>query len=191
MIFNKKQFQLLREQQGLTLEEVAKACGVSKQTVQKWEKSKSLQPRPAKIPLLAQLLRCKESDIAQYGGNLELTMDQIQTESEQFKDMLLGADVENERINITSLVNHRAEEDPSDPDYETNMREYEKTIIENLLLAFQKICATLKVRELPLEDKQAIEDALFRFRAGIISALIASDIPAEAKDKALQIVNKV
>jgi len=67
MIFHKDNFKKLREENGLTMNDVAKTCGVSEGTVQKWEKRTNFQPLPAKIPVLAALLHCKESDLAQYG----------------------------------------------------------------------------------------------------------------------------
>ena len=67
MIFDKNKFRELREARGLTLNDIARECGCSKQTVQKWEKHPTLKPRPAKIPVLAKLLNCTESDLAIHG----------------------------------------------------------------------------------------------------------------------------
>ena len=67
MKFNKEKFQELREKSGLTMDEIAKACEVSKQTVQKWEKHPTLKPRPKKIAKLAEILACDESELAEFG----------------------------------------------------------------------------------------------------------------------------
>jgi len=72
MIFFKKKFQQIRESRGLTLKQVANACDVAEATVQKWEKRSNYQPRPDKIPKLAALLHCQESDLAQYGHGISL-----------------------------------------------------------------------------------------------------------------------
>ena len=81
MIFNKKKFQQLREARGLTLDDIAAACGCSKQTVQKWEKHPYLKPKSNRIPQLASILHCKESDLAQYGP-IEKAMDDLNKEDE-------------------------------------------------------------------------------------------------------------
>lgn len=67
MIFDKNKFRELREAKGLTMEEVAEACGVSKPTVQRWEKKPNFQPLPKKIPMLCKILNCRESDLAIHG----------------------------------------------------------------------------------------------------------------------------
>ena len=63
MIFYKDRFRSLRESRGLTLDDVAVACNVSKQTVQKWEKHVTLKPRPSKIDKIAHVLNCDVSDL--------------------------------------------------------------------------------------------------------------------------------
>jgi len=67
MKFNKAKFKELREKRGLTLDEIAKKCKVSKQTVQKWEKHPTLQPLPKKILMLYKILNCKAGELADYG----------------------------------------------------------------------------------------------------------------------------
>lgn len=67
MIFHKENFRRIREARGLTFDDIAAACGVTKQTAQKWAKHQYLKPRPDKIPKLAAILRCPESEIASYG----------------------------------------------------------------------------------------------------------------------------
>lgn len=67
MTFNKENFRRIRQERGLTLDAVAVACGVSQSMVSRWEKSGKAQPRPNKIPLIAAILRCPESEIASYG----------------------------------------------------------------------------------------------------------------------------
>lgn len=69
MIFHKENFRRIREKSGLTLKEVADACGVSEATVQKWEKRPHFQPSPRRIPRLAAVLGCTTADLATYGRN--------------------------------------------------------------------------------------------------------------------------
>lgn len=52
----------MREDRGLTQEEVAKALGVDQSTVCLWEKGKTF-PRPETAFRLAELLGCELSDI--------------------------------------------------------------------------------------------------------------------------------
>ena len=68
MIFDKEKFRALRESRGLSLEDVGRSCGVSQSIVSRWESPGKCNPRPAKIPQLAAILHCEESDLAQYGG---------------------------------------------------------------------------------------------------------------------------
>lgn len=66
MIFYKDKFREIRDRLGLTLEDVADACGVSKQTVQKWEKHKYLQPRSSRIQKIAALFRCSPDEFVDF-----------------------------------------------------------------------------------------------------------------------------
>lgn len=67
MTFNKENFRRIRQERGLTLDDVAAACGVSQSMVSRWEKRGKAQPRPAKIVLIAAALQCPKSEIANYG----------------------------------------------------------------------------------------------------------------------------
>jgi len=66
MIFYKDKFREIRERLGLTLEDVASACGVSKQTVQKWEKHEYLKPKPSRIQKIAVLFRCSPEEFSDF-----------------------------------------------------------------------------------------------------------------------------
>ena len=70
MIFHKENFRRIREKSGMTLKEVADACGVSEATVQKWEKRPHFQPSPRRIPRIALLLGCRKEELATYGSGL-------------------------------------------------------------------------------------------------------------------------
>ena len=176
MIFYKNKFQELKEARGLTFDDIAAACGVTKQTAQKWAKHLYLQPRPNKIPKLAAALHCKESDLAQYGP-LEKAMDSLNERHERVRDLLFGADVGDEIDNITRARADREELRAGDPE----RAEDDAEIRENLSSMFVKMARQLQVEELPI-------DALENFRFGLIRALIKTDMAAEEKEKALRIV---
>lgn len=148
MLFYKEKFHQLREQRGLTLKNIALVCGVAEATVQKWEKKPNFQPRPAKIPVLAKLLHCAESDLAQYGGNLEKVVDEIRESGEQCNAMLFGANVALEHDRIELAVHHNAELAPNDPTREEQLAENNREIYDNLCLMFQKIAKHLRVTDL-------------------------------------------
>lgn len=63
MKFEYKVFRFWREQRRMTLEEVGKAVGASKQTVSKWE-SGLVVPRAAKIRAIAKLFNISVYDIS-------------------------------------------------------------------------------------------------------------------------------
>ena len=67
MIFHKDRFRYLREQKGLSMRAMARACGVGSATVSRWETMPRFQPSPHRIPRLAAVLGCAESEIATYG----------------------------------------------------------------------------------------------------------------------------
>ena len=69
MIFNKEKFRELRSKCGLSLEEIAAAFEVTPARVSRWGMNGKSQPRPNKIPQLALLLQCRESDLATFGPN--------------------------------------------------------------------------------------------------------------------------
>ena len=182
MVFFKKRFLQLREARGLTLDDVALACGCSKQTVQKWEKHPSLKPRPAKIPVLAKLLHCEESDLAKYGP-FEKALDSVNEESAQLRNLLFGADVSEEVRQIRAALARRGELSKRDPNYETTFAEENAEIRDNLRLMFQKLCRCLNVADLP-------ENALDDFRFGLLRSLIKSEMSPKDKETALKIVEK-
>ena len=180
MTFFKKNFQLLRESRGLTLDDVAAACKCTKQTVQKWEKHPSLKPRPAKIPALCKILNCLESDLVHYGP-VEKAMIDYNSKAEAVKSLLFGADVFDQIADIQRAVQRRDTLSKKDPNFAAAVADENAEIQDNLRSMFQKICRQLKVADLP-------ENAFDDFRFGLLRALIKSDLPAEAKDKALQVV---
>lgn len=182
MIFNKIKFQELRESSKLSLDDVAKACGVSKPTVQRWEKKPNFQPLPKKIPLICKALHCQESDIVKYGP-MEKALDSLNERHEQIQNMLFGADVGDEIDMIERALDSRDRISSSDPDYENELAEENAEIRENLHSIFRKMSKALNVADLP-------EDALDDFRFGLLRALIKSDMSPEEKNKALQIVEK-
>jgi transcriptional regulator with XRE-family HTH domain len=66
MIFFKEKFRAIRESHGLTLEDVARACGVSQSIVSRWEQKGKSQPRPARIKALAALFHCSPEEFADF-----------------------------------------------------------------------------------------------------------------------------
>ena len=63
MKFEHKVFRFWREQRRMTLEEVGKAVGASKQTVSKWEAGQVV-PRAAKVRAIAKLFNISVYDIS-------------------------------------------------------------------------------------------------------------------------------
>lgn len=176
MFFDKKRFQELREKNGLSIRDVAKLCGVTNPTVQRWEKKPNFQPLPNKIPLIAAALHCDVSEIAQYGPP-EKALDAVNEETETLRDLLFGADVAEEVRAIRRARADREELRASDPE----RAEDDAEIRENLSSMFVKMARQLQVEELPI-------DALENFRFGLIRALIKTDMAAAEKEKALRIV---
>ena len=183
MIFFKSKFKELREARGLTLDQVAAACDVSKQTVQKWEKHKTLKPRPAKIPKLAALLRCEVSDLAKFGGPLEKALDAQNEEAEEIRKLLFGADVAEEINQIRRACQRRNDVSKKDPNYAAILAEENAEIQENLRSMFRKIGRALKVADFP-------QDAKNDFRFGLLRVLIKSDMSAVDKETALRLVEE-
>lgn len=62
MIFYKEKFKTLRESLDLRQDDIARYLGIKFQSVQGWESGKTV-PRPQKIHKLADLFRCKVSDL--------------------------------------------------------------------------------------------------------------------------------
>ena len=190
MIFFKKKFQQLREAQGLTLDDIAAACGCSKQTVQKWEKHATLKPRPTKIPQLAKILHCAESDIAQYGP-LEKTLDAVNEEDQHLKKMDKQA-----KKQLTDLILRYMELHALD----------QKEMAARLNVQPSTLCAWLNPNGHGITRKHVERikfvcgdaanvanvagdgDSVERFRNGLIGALIDSDLSPEALQIALKIV---
>ena len=179
MIFFRNKFQQLREARGLTQKQIAAACGVAESSVCGWETGINI-PRAARIPKLAAILQCQESDLAQYGP-VEKALDAVNEEAEQLQNLLFGADVAEEVRQIRGAVYRRDDLSPSDPDCETAIAEENAEIRENLHSMFQKLSRHLKIADLP-------EGALDDFKFGLLRALIKSDMAPEDKDKALKIV---
>ena len=176
MLFFKDNFKRLREARGLTHDEIAAACHVSQSMVSRWEKKGKASPRAARIPTLAAILHCAESDLAQYGP-LEKALDAVNEETETLRDLLFGADVAEEVRAIRRARADREELRAGDPE----RAEDDAEIRENLSSMFIKMARQLQVEELPI-------DALENFRFGLIRALIKTDMAAEEKEKALRIV---
>lgn len=63
MLFYNDLFKKFRESKCLTLEEIGKRIGVSKQTVQKWETGIA-KPRPSNVYALAKILNISAVDIS-------------------------------------------------------------------------------------------------------------------------------
>lgn len=181
MIFYKDKFKQIRESRGLTLNQIAIACGVKEATVQRWEKHPTLKPRPAKIPKLAAILRCQESDLARYGGPLEKSLDALNERDEQIREMLFGADVADEIGLIERALDSRSRISSRDPNREAELAEENAETRENLYSMFRKLSRQLQVADLP-------ENALDDFKFGLLRALIKSDMAPADKDKALKIV---
>ena len=173
MIFFKEKFQQLRESRGLRLDDIAEACGCTKQTVQKWEKHPYLKPKPSKIPQIAAILKCNESDIVQYGP-IEKAMDNPNKEDEILKKILFGADVA-DTIRKIQLANHRRNEYPEDS------QEDVEEIKNNLLILFQKIASALNVEFDTVSNINS-------FQLNLIGALIDADLEPESLQKVLKIV---
>lgn len=72
MVFFCDLFREYRESKCMTLQEVGDKIGISKQTVQKWEKGK-VRPRPASVYKLAKCLGVSVVDISDLKPEKELT----------------------------------------------------------------------------------------------------------------------
>ena len=180
MVFFKKNLKQIRESRGLTLSQVAAACDVSQSIVSRWEQEGKSCPRPAKIPALCKILNCLESDLVHYGP-VEKAMIDYNSKAEAVRQLLFGADVADQIADILRAVQRRDSLSKRDPNYAAAVADENAEIQDNLRSMFQKICRSLKVADLP-------DNAFDDFRFGLLRALIKSDLPAEAKDKALQVV---
>ncbi len=67
MKFNEKLARLRREN-GLTLEDIARVCGVSRATVMRWENGEIQNPRRDKIEGLATALKCRTAYLMGWNG---------------------------------------------------------------------------------------------------------------------------
>lgn len=172
MKFYREKFLRLREEKGLTQKQVAQACGVAESSVCGWETGINI-PRAARIPQLAAILHCKESDLAQYGP-IEKAMDNPNKENEILKKILFGADVA-DTIRKIHLANHRRYEYPEDSQEEI------EEIKNNLLILFQKLACALNV------EFDSINN-LNSFQLNLIGAFIDADLDPESLQKVLKIV---
>ena len=172
MIFFREKFLHLREKQGLTQKQIAHACGVAESSVCGWENGTNV-PRAARIPKLAAILHCAESDIAQYGP-LENALDSINRDDAQINAILFGADVARD-IRAIQLATHRRKEYPEDSAEESIV------IYDHLNQMFHRLANVLNVSSLP-------ENNVDDFRFGLLRALIKSDMSPEDKNTALKIV---
>ena len=179
MKFYREKFLRLREEKGLTQKQVAQACGVAESSVCGWETGINV-PRAARIPQLAAILHCKESDLAQYGP-IEKAMDTLNKEDEILKKFLFGADVADVVRQIQMAVYRREQLSRRGPNYLSELAEENSEIRENLYLMFQKISRHLNIEKLP-------EGALDDLKYGLLRELIKSDMLPDDKDKALKIV---
>lgn len=99
MLFYGNLFKVFRESKGLTLEQVGKSLGVSKQTVGKWENGKTT-PRPRNILAIAKLFGISVIDISDLKPEKDLIeelrikeiAEHFHPESEAFKTSSLFSD---------------------------------------------------------------------------------------------------
>lgn len=98
MIFYKEKFKFLREMRGLSYERVAKAVGVTKQTVHRWETQQNYQPRAKFISLIAACLQVQPDEICAF-GNIE-TDEQAIAEARKGYVADFGADIYDELAEI-------------------------------------------------------------------------------------------
>jgi transcriptional regulator with XRE-family HTH domain len=184
MKFFKEKFVALRQSSGLTQKQVADALGVVEASVSGWENGTN-SPRPARISKLAALLHCEVADLAQFGGPLELSLDSLKERHELVKDLFFGADIGDELDNIQRALASRSDLSKKDKNYAQLQAEDNAEIVENLQRLFVKLSDRLQVRFSPGSGR-GLDD----FKFGLIRELIKSDLPADAKDKALQVVEK-
>ena len=110
MKFDNMKFKELRLRRSLTQESVAKACGVTKQTVAKWEKS--TKPDADKIKHITSILSCRVSDLLDISD-----FDEIDADREQLKREHYGADVWEDVSLMESLQFELATLKKNDPSY--------------------------------------------------------------------------
>lgn len=121
MIFNNEKFRQLRLRRSLTQEKVSKACGVTKQTVAKWEKG--TKPDADKIKHITSVLECRVSDLFDISD-----FDEIDVDREQMKREHFGADVYDDVALMESLQIELASLKKNDPDYRIKVLGFEDQI---------------------------------------------------------------
>lgn len=172
MRFLKRNFMMIRHQRNKTLEDIALALGISKQTVSKWEKHPTLQPRMSKIPKLADFLGCKETDLIEYDGVLEKHLVAVSEEEELQKKVFFGADLSDElRVLKLALAARSSGSDP----------EVEKDIGDALRMLFVKFAKFLQVKDFSVDEFEG-------YRYSLIGKLIDSDLDPVSMQKVLKII---
>ena len=121
MKFDNIKFKELRLRRSLTQESVAKACGVTKQTVAKWEKS--TKPDADKIKHITSILSCRVSDLLDISD-----FDEIDADREQLKREHFGADVYDDVALMESLQVELSDLKRNDPDYRVKRLGFEHQI---------------------------------------------------------------
>ncbi len=121
MIFNNEKFKQLRLRRSLTQEAVSKACGVTKQTIAKWEKG--TKPDADKIKHITSVLECRVSDLFDVSD-----FDEIDADREQMKCEHFGADVYDDVSLMESLQVELATLKKNDPDFRIKVIGFEHQI---------------------------------------------------------------
>jgi len=121
MNFNNEKFKELRLRRSLTQETVAKACGVTKQTVAKWEKG--TKPDANKIKHITSILLCRVSDLFDISD-----FDEIDADREQMKREHFGADVYDDISLMEALQVELKDLKRNDPDYHVKQLCFEDQI---------------------------------------------------------------
>ena len=199
MIFNRKKVLQLREEQGLTQKQVADACGVAESSVCGWENGTNT-PRPSKIPKLAKILHCKESDLAQYGPNIEeIKISDLELFRKRAK--LSRAQLAKKiKVPEYKIEAWEKRSEPLEPGHEEDLKEVLALNEEELLNMLENMIMNPEFsrQNRISQHRKFIRGESFReinneyvesFRQKAIGKIIMLDIDPSAKDKVLQIIN--
>lgn len=121
MIFFHKLFREYRESKCLTLLQIGKKIGVSKQTVQKYEAGKT-KPKPETVYKIAEVLGISVVDISDLKPEKDLQKEEIIPTDDFFKIILESWPflTNKEKLNLASEASHFAEKNRGIPPSSTS-----------------------------------------------------------------------